>query len=468
MPWSDAFIASQQTADRQPVAGRELSYIEALNEALTLALALDPNVFVLGQGVDDPSSMFGVTQGLAEQFGAPRVFDTPLSEEGLTGICTGAAMHGLRPVYCHNRPDFLLLAFNQIVNHASKTHYMDNGQTKVPLVIWSAIGRGWGSGAQHSQAIQGLLMSVPGLKIVMPSTPYDAKGLMLAAIADNNPVLIFEHRWLMKQHGAVPEGIYEVPIGKGVYRERGSDLSIIGFLLLAFNQIVNHASKTHYMDNGQTKVPLVIWSAIGRGWGSGAQHSQAIQGLLMSVPGLKIVMPSTPYDAKGLMLAAIADNNPVLIFEHRWLMKQHGAVPEGIYEVPIGKGVYRERGSDLSIIGSSHTLALAQQALGALKAQGISADVVDLRTLKPLDHEIILESVKKTGRVLIVDTGWAIGGVCAEVACVIAENCPQSLKAPIKRVGLPDLPTPAGDTLEQYYYPSQQTMSAAILELLEA
>ncbi len=345
MPWSDAFIASQQTADRQPVAGRELSYTEALNEALTLALALDPNVFVLGQGIDDPSSMFGVTKGLAEQFGAPRVFDTPLSEEGLTGICTGAAMHGLRPVYCHNRPDFLLLAFNQIVNHAAKTHYMDNGQTHVPLVIWSAIGRGWGSGAQHSQAIQGLLMSVPGLKIVMPSTPYDAKGLMLAAIADNNPVLIFEHRWLMKQYGAVPEGIYEVPIGKGVYRERGSDLSIIG---------------------------------------------------------------------------------------------------------------------------TSHALALAQQALGSLKTQGISADVVDLRTLKPLDHQIILESVKKTGRALIVDTGWAIGGVCAEVACVIAENCPQSLKAPIKRVGLPDLPTPAGDTLEQYYYPSQQTMSAAILELLEA
>ncbi len=344
MPWSDAFIASQQTTDRQPVAGRELSYTEALNEALTLALALDPNVFVMGQGVDDPSPMFGVTQGLADQFGTPRVFDTPLSEEGLTGICTGAAMHGLRPVYCHNRPDFLLLAFNQIVNHAAKTHYMDNGQTNVPLVIWSAIGRGWGSGAQHSQAIQGLLMSVPGLKIVMPSTPYDAKGLMLAAIADNNPVLIFEHRWLMKQHGAVPEGIYQVPIGKGVYRERGSDLSIIG---------------------------------------------------------------------------------------------------------------------------TSHALALAQQALDSLKAQGIRADVVDLRTLKPLDHEIILESVKKTGRALIVDTGWAMGGVCAEVACVIAENCPQSLKAPIKRVGLPDLPTPAGDTLEHYYYPSVATMTTAILELLE-
>ncbi len=343
MPWSEAFLESQQTHTTTQVVGRELSYTQALNEALSLAMALDPNVFVLGQGVDDPSTMFGVTKGLAEQFGSPRVFETPLSEEGLTGICTGAAMHGLRPVYCHNRPDFLLLAFNQIVNHASKIHYMDNGQSRVPMVIWSAIGRGWGSGAQHSQAIQGLLMSVPGLKIVMPSTPYDAKGLMLSAIADNNPVLIFEHRWLMKQQGVVPEGIYNVPIGKGIYRERGTDLSIIG---------------------------------------------------------------------------------------------------------------------------TSHALALAQQALASLKEQGISADVVDLRTLKPLDHEIILESVKKTGRALIVDTGWAMGGVCAEIGCVIAENCPQILKAPIKRVGLPDLPTPAGHTLEQLYYPSEESMARAILELL--
>ncbi len=344
MPWAEALIRSQQRHDGTHIKGRKLSYTQALNEALLLAMELDPNVFVLGQGVVDPAAMFGVTKGLAEVFGESRVFDTPLSEEGLTGICTGAAMHGLRPVYCHNRPDFLLLALNQIVNHASKVHYMDNGQTRVPMVIWSAIGRGWGSGAQHSQAIQGLLMGVPGLKIVMPSTPYDAKGLMLAAIADNNPVLIFEHRWLMKQHGAVPEGLYKVPIGKGIYREQGEQLSIIG---------------------------------------------------------------------------------------------------------------------------TSHALVLAQQALGQLKAQGVSADVVDLRTLKPLDHEIILESVSKTGRVLIVDTSWAMGGVCAEVACVIAENCPEVLKAPIKRIGVPDLPTTAGCTLEPFYYPSVEKMAAAILELLK-
>jgi len=340
MPWAEALIASQTDSSVAGTGRRELSYTQALNEALALALELDPNVFVLGQGVDDPGAMFGVTKGLDQQFGGERVFDTPLSEEGLTGICTGAAMTGLRPVYLHNRPDFLLLAFNQIVNHASKIHYMDNGETNVPLVIWSAIGRGWGSGSQHSQAIQGLLVSVPGLKIVMPSTPYDAKGLMLAAIADNNPVLIFEHRWLMKQQAEVPEGIYQVPIGKGVYRRRGNDLTIIG---------------------------------------------------------------------------------------------------------------------------SSHALQLAQQAV---EDTGVDAEVIDLRTIKPLDKEIILESVRKTGRALIVDTSWAMGGVCAEIACVIAENCPEVLKCPIRRIGLPDLPTPAGYTLEQFYYPSAEKMATAIKEML--
>lgn len=349
MPWTEAFLNAQQNAltERRDTDApqRPLSYTEALNEALTLAMDLDPNVIVSGQGINDPAPMFGVTQHLQQRFGAPRVFDTPLSEEGLTGIFTGAAMHGLRPVYCHNRPDFLLLAFNQIVSHAAKVHYMDNGQTRVPMVIWSAIGRGWGSGAQHSQAIQGLLLSVPGLKIIMPSTPEDAKGLMLAAIADNNPVLIFEHRWLMKQQGHVPAGIYKTPIGKGIYRQRGEQLSIIG---------------------------------------------------------------------------------------------------------------------------SSHALVLAQQALQAINGDDdvISADVIDLRTIKPLDRDIILESVQKTGRVLLVDTGWAMGGVCAEIACIIAETCPEVLQAPIKRVALPDSPTPAGYTLEQLYYPSVQTMHDAITALV--
>ena len=228
MPWDEGLVNSLVYDAPDPREGRVLGYVAALREALDLALAADPAVFVLGQGVDDPGSMFGTTKGLHEKYGRERVFDTPLSEEAMMGTSAGAAMNGMRPVYMHNRPDFILLAMNQLVTHAAKFHFMDNGQTTVPMVVWAAIGRGWGSGAQHSQAIQGILLGVPGLKIVMPSTPFDAKGLMLAAIADNNPVLIFEHRWLMKKDGVVPEGIYKVPIGKGIYRRRGGDLTIVG------------------------------------------------------------------------------------------------------------------------------------------------------------------------------------------------------------------------------------------------
>ena len=342
MPWAAALITSKSNELPIPQEGRVLSYVDAIKEALFLALGLDPNVIVLGQGVNDPKGMFGVTTDLHKTFGLERVFDTPLSEEGMFGVCTGAAMNGIRPVYLHNRPDFLLLAFNQIVTHASKFHYLDNGETNVPLVSWAAIGRGWGSGAQHSQAIQGLLLGVPGLKIVMPSTPYDAKGLMLAAIADNNPVLIFEHRWCMRN--------------------------------------------------------------------------------------------------KGL-------------------------VPEGMYKVPLGKGVYRRTGKDLTIVGTSHSIELAAQAVDEMADTGITADVIDLRTLKPLDEEIILESLKKTGKILVVDTGWQIGGVCAEIGCLVVEKAYHDLKAPVRRIGLPDIPAPAGYTLEQFYYPDKFRIIQTIREI---
>jgi len=341
MPWAEKLLTSKSNDTQAPEEGRVLSYMDALHEALSLALKLDPKVLVLGQGVNDPKGMFGITTGLHEKFGANRVFDTPLSEEGMTGVCTGASMNGLRPVYMHNRPDFLLLAFNQIVSHASKIHYMDNGETRVPLVIWSAIGRGWGSGSQHSQAIQGLLLGVPGLKIVMPSTPYDAKGLMLSAIADNNPVLIFEHRWSMRNKGVVPEGAYKISLGKGIYRRKGNDLTIVG---------------------------------------------------------------------------------------------------------------------------SSHILELSIKAVDEL--EGITADIIDLRTIKPLDEEIILESLRKTGRILIVDTGWEMGGVCAEIGCLVAEKGFSFLKGPVRRLGLPDIPSPAGFTLEQYYYPDVKKITHLIKDMV--
>ena len=341
MPWAEKLITSKSNDTQAPEEGRVLSYIEALHEALSLALELDPKVLILGQGVNDPKGMFGVTTGLHEKFGKDRVFDTPLSEEGMTGICTGASMNGLRPVYMHNRPDFLLLAFNQIVGHASKIHYMDNGETNVPLVIWSAIGRGWGSGSQHSQAIQGLLLGVPGLKIVMPSTPHDAKGLMLSAIADNNPVLIFEHRWSMRNKGVVPEGAYKISLGKGIYRRKGNDLTIVG---------------------------------------------------------------------------------------------------------------------------TSHILELAIKAADEL--EGITADVIDLRTIKPLDEKIIIDSLQKTGRILIVDTGWEMGGVCAEIGCMVAEKGFSFLKGPVRRLGLSDIPSPAGFTLEQYYYPDVKKITHVIKDMV--
>jgi len=345
MPWDEGLVNSLVYDRPDPKEGRVVSYAQAINEALTLALENDPNVFVLGQGVDDPTAMFGTTRGLPARFGHDRVFDTPLSEEAMMGVSAGAAMNGMRPIFMHNRPDFVLLAFNQLVTHATKFHFMDNGQTTVPLVVWAAIGRGWGSGAQHSQAIHGMLLGVPGLKIVMPSTPYDAKGLLLSAILDNNPVCVFEHRWLMKKDGVVPEGFYRVPIGKGVYRRRGNDVTIVG---------------------------------------------------------------------------------------------------------------------------ASHAIELALQAATQLAGETIDAEVIDLRTIKPLDEHIILESLHKTGRLLVVDTAWMKGGLCAEIGCLAAEKGFADLKAPVVRIGLPDVPAPAGFTLEQFYYPDAARITAAVRRLVRS
>src|SRR4026209_368333 len=305
MPWDEGLVNSLVYDRADPAEGRVVGYVQAIREALTIALESDPSVFVLGQGVDDPTAMFGTTRGLQARFGRSRVFDTPLSEESMMRVSTGAAMNGMRPVFMHNRPDFVLLAFNQLVTHAAKFHFMDNGATTVPLVVWAAIGRGWGSGGQHSQAIHGMLLGVPGLKIVMPSTPADAKGLLLSAILDNNPVCVFEHRWLMKKDGVVPDGFYRVPLGKGTYRRRGDDVTIVG---------------------------------------------------------------------------------------------------------------------------ASHAIELGLQAATQLETEGIGADVIDLRTIKPMDEQIILESLEKTGRIVAVDTAWTKGGVCAEIGCLAAEKGFQFVK----------------------------------------
>ncbi len=346
MPWSR--IATDQNEPEffreNELPGRRITYAEAIREGLRQALALDERVFVMGQGVDDPSGMFGATRNLHQEFGRDRVFDTPLAETALTGIAVGAAMAGQRPVYFHNRPDFLYLAMDQIVNHAAK---------------WS------------------------------------------------------------------------------------------------------------YMFGGAVNVPLVLWACIGRGWGSAAQHSQANQGMFMHAPGLKLVMPSTCYDAKGLMLAAIKDPNPVLIIEHRFNFKQKGLVPEEMYTVPLGKGVVRRPGKDVTVVGVSHLAMDAFHAAQELAAEsGIDAEVIDPRTLRPLDEELILESVRKTGRLVVADTGWKTGGVTAEIAAMVAEKAFKYLRAPIKRVAAPDLPTPSGHTLESAYYIGQPDIKKAMIEVM--
>jgi len=340
MPWTKIETEEMERdgGNGATPGGRLLSYSEAIREALDQAMGRDPSVFVMGQGVDDPMGMFGTTLGLQEKYGWERVFDTPLAENGLTGIAIGAALGGLRPVYLHNRPDFLLLAMDQIVNHASK---------------WS------------------------------------------------------------------------------------------------------------YMFGGAVKVPLVIWACIGRGWGSAAQHSQALQGLFLHVPGLKLVMPSSCHDAKGLMLSAIADDNPVLIIEHRFNLRVRGPVPEDPYLVPLGKAAVRRSGSDLTIAAASWMVSEACLAADELAREGIQAEVLDLRTLCPLDRDTILGSVRKTGRLVVADTGWKTGGLSAEIASLAVEEALSCLKAPVHRIACPDLPTPAGFTLEQAYYPGKREIADA-------
>ena len=346
MPWSK-IKPELNEPDFNNITGEDkriIPYAEAIQEALDQALSLDPGVFIMGQGVDDTAGMFGTTLNLHKKYGVERVFDTPLAENGLTGIAVGAAIGGMRPVYFHNRPDFLLLAMDQIVNHASKWHYMFGGAVNVPLVIWACIGRGWGSAAQHSQALQGLFMHVPGLKLIMPSTCYDAKGLMLSAIADNNPVIILEHR---------------------------------------FN------------------------------------------------------------------------------FKHK------GFVPEEPYRVPIGKGIVRKQGKDITIIAASYMVTEVYHAALELAKGGVDAEVIDLRTLRPLDEKLILSSVKKTGRVVIADTGWKTGGITAEISALIVEKGFAFLKAPVLRVACPDVPTPAGYTLEETFYAGMPDIVTAVRKLVK-
>jgi len=214
-------------------AERILKYPEAIREALDQEMEKDSSVIVLGMGVDDPKRILGTTGGLLEKYGPQRIFDTPLAEDGMTGVAIGAALAGLRPVHIHIRMEFLLLAMNQLVNMAAKMCHMYAGAVSVPLVVRSIIGKSWGQGAQHSQSIYPLFMNIPGLKIVAPSTPHDVKGCLIESIRDNNPVIFIEHRLLYYQKGPVPLEPYTVPFGKARFLARGSDVTLVGISQMA-------------------------------------------------------------------------------------------------------------------------------------------------------------------------------------------------------------------------------------------
>jgi pyruvate dehydrogenase E1 component beta subunit len=239
------------------------------------------------------------------------------------------------------------------------------------------------------------------------------------------------------------------------------------FLYLAMDQLVNHASKWSYMSGGAVNVPVVVWACIGRGWGSGPQHSQAPHAMFMHVPGLKLTMPATAFDAKGLMLEAIADPNPVVIIEHRYNFRHMGLTPIEPYRVPFGKAAVRRAGKDLTIVAVSHMVTEAVLAANDLALEGFDCEVIDPRTLRPLDEDMILDSSAKTGRVVVADCGWKTCGAAAEIAALIAEKGFRFLKGPIRRVTCPDLPTPAGHTLETAYYVGREEIAAAAKELLE-
>ena len=322
---------------------RLLTYREAIAEGLVQAMETDPRVFVMGMGVDDPKGIFGTTLTAFQRFGSERVFDIPLSEDAITGAAIGAALSGLRPVVVHARNDFLLLAMNQLINHAAKWRYMTGGAFSVPLTVRAIIGRGWGQGAQHSQSLQALFAHVPGLKVVMPATPYDAKGLLISSIQEDCPVIFIDHRSLYEYSGPVPDEPYGVPLGKGTIRREGRHVTVVGVSFMAIE---------------------------------------------------------------------------------------------------------------------------ALRAAEMLEEEGIEVEVVDPRTVCPLDEEIVFDSLRKTSRLVIADTGWRTCGLAGEVSARVAEKAFSLLKAPIRRVCLPDAPTPTGPTLEAKYYPNAEDIADAVRAVL--
>jgi len=323
---------------------RTLSYAQAMREAFAQLLASDPRVFVIGQGVWSPWYAGTSLKDLDTEFGRGRIIDSPVSENATTAAAIGAAMVGMRPIVFHPRMDFMLLAMDPIVNQAAN---------------WS------------------------------------------------------------------------------------------------------------YIFAGQVQVPVVIRASINRGGEQGAQHSQALQAMFMHVPGLKVVMPATAYDAKGLLVAAVKDGNPVMYIDDRWLYEEVSEVPEEIYEVPIGCAAVRRTGSDVSIVATSYMAAQAVTASKLLERRGVDAEVIDLRSISPWDQESVLCSVRKTGCLVVADAAWKTCGVAAEIAASVAEQAFEDLRAPIARVCLPDAPAPTSAPLERAYYAGAEDIVEVVESVIE-
>jgi pyruvate dehydrogenase E1 component beta subunit len=325
-------------------ATRTLTYCQAINEALIQEMERDARVFIYGIGVPDCKRIFGSTAGLVEKFGPQRCFDTPLSEDAMTGFGLGAAINGLRPIHVHARVDFLLLCMNQLANMIASCRYSSGGKLDVPLVIRAIIGRGWGQTFQHSKSVHSVFAHIPGLKVVMPTTPRDAKGLLISAIRDNDPVIFIEHRWLYYAVEEVPEQPTAIPLGKARILRTGDDVTVVG----------------------------VSW---------------------MGVEALK--------------------------------------------------------------------------AAGILKARhGVCVEVVDPRTISPLDTEVIARSVDKTGHCIVADNDWLHCGFSAEIAAQVSESCFGRLKSPVKRIGFAFTHCPSARHLEDRFYPNAVDIVRAAEEML--
>ena len=333
--------SSERDDEERPVP--EATFVEALRATLEDEMRRDPSLMLIGEDIGRYGGIFGVTKGLLETFGPKRVRSTPISESAIIGAALGAAMTGIRTV---------------------------------------------------------------------------------------------------------------------------AELMYVDFTTCAMDQIVNQVAKMHYMSGGRLKVPLVIRTHEGGGRGNAAQHSQSLEAWFLHVPGLKVVLPSTPADAKGLLTAAIRDDNPVLFIEHKLLYATKGEVPDGEHLVPLGRADVKRSGEDVTIITISHMVLKALRAAERLATEGIEAEVIDLRTLAPLDLETILRSVRKTNRVVIVHEACRRGGFGGELAAQIQEEAFDFLDAPVQRVGALDVPIPYSKPMEDYVIPDEGRIVASVRRVL--